>query len=218
MRVTCNRPWLTFDLGEEMQVLSWAINRPGLVFANRILWREVRDADLPPELDVEQWLAVELSARNDVASVCFLTSRDVRCHEIKEALAGELRAEVVATVGLSNAERVGFRQSSRARWGTINIAIRLSQGLSSIGLIEAATIAAEARTAAVMDVGFHLPQGLATGTGTDCIAVAAPQGMNGYAGLHTEVGEVIGAAVYGAVRAGAENWKGQNRRSLNDTN
>lgn len=30
------RPWLMFDLGHDMQVLSWAINRPGFVKARRI--------------------------------------------------------------------------------------------------------------------------------------------------------------------------------------
>ncbi|MGR3481375.1 hypothetical protein [Salipiger marinus] len=43
-------------------MLSWALNRPGYVRARRILWREVRNADLPPDLDVRAWLAAELDA------------------------------------------------------------------------------------------------------------------------------------------------------------
>jgi len=35
-------PWLTLDLAGEMPVLSWALNRPGLVPARRI--REVKNA------------------------------------------------------------------------------------------------------------------------------------------------------------------------------
>ena len=48
MRIACDRPWLGVDLGAPHRVLSWAVHRPGLVSAQRILWREVRDADLTP--------------------------------------------------------------------------------------------------------------------------------------------------------------------------
>ena len=61
--VTLERPWLCFDLGREVQVLSWAINRPGFVMANRILWREVRNADLPRDMDVHRWLKDTLAER-----------------------------------------------------------------------------------------------------------------------------------------------------------
>lgn len=46
------RPYLLLDLGAPHRVISWAVHRPGMVEASRILWREVRDADLPPGLDV----------------------------------------------------------------------------------------------------------------------------------------------------------------------
>jgi adenosylcobinamide amidohydrolase len=48
----------------------------------------------------------------------------------------------------------------------------------------------------------------ASGTGTDCIAIAAPAlaRADRYAGKHTAVGHVIGAAVESAVRRGAEQW------------
>ena len=83
-------------------------------------------------------------------------------------------------------------------------------------LVEAVSIAAEARTAAILDIG-HPPAGPAiTGTGTDCIVVTAP--CDGepepWAGLHTAVGEAIGAAVYAATREGAEEWLVDNARAF----
>jgi adenosylcobinamide amidohydrolase len=57
----------------------------------------------------------------------------------------------------------------------------------------------------VIDHGPDLPTGRATGTGTDCIVVAAPTGTEPFAGLHTEVGEAIGAAVYTAVAGGVSH-------------
>ena len=73
MPVVLTRPWLEFDLGAEMQVLSWAINRPGFVTARRILWREVRNADLSEDLDVTAWLDAELTGINATDAVAFLT-------------------------------------------------------------------------------------------------------------------------------------------------
>ncbi len=206
--VTLARPWLTFDLGREMQVLSWAINRPGFVMARRILWREVRNADLPQDMDVRQWFKGELHARGEDGCVAFLTSRDVTCYTQSTVTTEGVTAESVATVGLSNAERVGSRVERQMQdWGTINIAVRLSCGLSQTALIEAITIAAQARTAAIIEAGLALPTGLATGTGTDCIAVAAPKGTEEYAGLHTSIGAALGAAVYDATTRGAQEWK-----------
>ena len=62
MAVTLARPWLEFDLGAPMQVLSFALNTPGFCTARRILWREVRNADLPPGMDVDPWLQGQLQA------------------------------------------------------------------------------------------------------------------------------------------------------------
>jgi len=51
-----------------------------------------------------------------------------------------------------------------------------------------------------------LPTGIATGTGTDCIAVASPPNALDYAGLHTESGEAIGHAVFDATFEGGRDW------------
>ena len=202
------RPWLTFDLGAPMQVLSWAINRPGFVTTSRIVWREVRNADLPRDMDVLDWFSRELEAQKLGDAVAFLTSRDITYFTQETVQVGDVHSHCVATVGLSNAERIGHRiDRSTMDWGTINIAVSLNCGLSQTGLIEALSIATQARTAAIMDAGVQLPSGVATGTGTDCIAVAAPSGSGDYAGLHTRIGEAVGAAVYRATASGARQWK-----------
>ena len=205
--VRMERPWLEFDLGGDMQVLSWAINRPGLVRARRILWREVRNADLTVDLDVDDWLTSELRVRDASDAVTFLTSRDIGAFTESKATVGDTCAHAVATVGLSNAERVGHRLDRSAQhWGTINVAVRVNTALTEAGLLEAMSIVVQARTAAVMDAGFSLPTGVATGTGTDCAAVASPSGEMRYAGLHTETGEALGRATYEAVSRGAHSW------------
>jgi len=205
--VSLDRPWLEFDLAAEMQVLSWTINRPGFVKARRLLWREVRNADLSPDLDVATWLAAELDAHGTADAVTFLTSRDVTCYTEQKVQLADSQAHAVATVGLSNAERVGHRvDRSDKDWGTINVGLKLNQPLSQAALLETMSIAVQARTAAVMDAGLTLPAGTATGTGTDCVAVACPAGDTPYAGMHTQIGEAAGRAVYEAVARGAQDW------------
>ncbi len=136
----------------------------------------------------------------------------------------ELAVSAWCSAGCSNALRVGDRatvvgQASlpvdrcasvcRSRLtsnplGTINIAVAISQAVAAPVLAEAIQIAVEARVlavqqAAVMSRRSGLP---ATGTGTDCIVVAAPDrtandgsGAIGYCGKHTVLGELIGRAV-----------------------
>ncbi|MCC5966783.1 MAG: adenosylcobinamide amidohydrolase [Natronohydrobacter sp.] len=223
MSVLLDVPWLEFDLGRDMQVLSWAPHGAGYRQARRLIWRQVRNADLPEGLDVAEWLNRELTARKALDCVAMLTSRDVRAHHVGRALVEGIEVTALATVGLSNAERVGHRvdrsgrdwnrdlaQEMRAReFGTINIGLRIDAPLSQTGLLEALSIATQARTTAILEAGHVLPDlsGLATGTGTDCIAVAAPEGTNDYAGLHTAVGQAIGQAVLQAVCEGACDWQ-----------
>ncbi len=212
--VQVDRPWRAVDLGAPKRILSWALNRPGFVTASRVLWREVRNADLPEGFDVERWLTSELIPRGDTSSVVFLTSRNIARYRQATATAEGVRADVVATVGLSNAERVGTRQlPSSGHFGTINVAVSLDTALSDAGLLEAISIAVEARTAAVIDADIRVCDAPATGTGTDCLAVAAPPGERRYAGLHTPEGEAIGRAVYDAVRAGADEWKAEQQEA-----
>ena len=210
--LTLERPWLCYDLGTPLRVLSWAVHRPGFVTASRILWREVHETDLPANLDVVAWLSGELAAREASDAVTFLTSRSLARHHLHRATVEDATAEAVITIGLSNAERIGSREDYSGRdwgkdWGTINIALRLDQSLSDIGLLEAMSLATEARTAAVIDLGHRVATGIATGTGTDCIAIAAPPGDTAYAGKHTALGEAIGQAVYTAVLEGGRQWQ-----------
>ncbi len=210
-----DRPWLELDLGTPHRVLSWAVNRPGLVDARHILWREVRNADLPPDLDVTGWLGDELKARGRSDAVTMLTSRNLDRFEQARAQVEDVTAHCVATVGLSNAERVGSRVDWRGKdWGTINTALILSCPLNDAALIETVSIVAQARTTAIIGAGHMLPTGCATGTGTDCIAVAAPAGDMPYAGLHTATGEAAGRAVLEAVGTAARVWMERDRRPV----
>lgn len=204
-------PWLILDLGRVRQVLSFAPLHPGLTEARHILWRHVEDADLTPDFDAENWLHAEARRIGHGDAVAMMTSRDLQ--HLQVARHGP--ALCLATVGLGNAERIGHHRAGPARgYGTINLAVLIEDGLTRPAMIEALTIAAEARTAAVIDCGLQLPSGLATGTGTDCIALACDPGPRNHAGLHTDLGRAIGRAVYDAVGRGAAQWTARHGRSL----
>ena len=192
-------PWLAVPLGRRCRTLGWCVNAPGFAAADTVHWREVRDADLGVGLDVGAWLAAEMAAAGR-RGPCFLTSRAIGRFERR----ADGPAAVVATVGLGNAERIGAPMGGGP--GTVNILARLDAPLSEGALVEALSLVAEARTAAVMEHGPDARGGRATGTGTDCILVAAPPGAGRHAGKHTPLGTALGRAVYEAVAAGTRAW------------
>lgn len=206
IRASLTRPWLVADLPRPMRVLSWAPFRPGYTTARAVVWREVKNADLPRDFDVESWFAREMQAWPD--AVGMLTSRDIGTYHLAGATVDGITATCLATVGLSNAEAVGTRRPYHsADWGTINLCTAVDAALTETAQLEALSIAVQARTAAVMEAGLTLPTGTATGTGTDCAALACDPGDTRYAGLHTAIGEAVGAATRRAITAAAADWQ-----------
>ncbi len=174
-----------------------------------MVWREVRNADLTPEVDPLALLRDGLASIAALDAVGLMTSRDIRRHFLGHAAVDGVRATCLATVGLGNGEVVGRRRHARPKgFGTINLLLEVDAALSDAALLEALSIATEARTVAVVEAGYRPDgAGTVTGTGTDCIVAACPPGGDlAYAGLHTAVGEAVGRAVLDAVRPGAADW------------
>lgn len=203
--VSLARPWLVAGLPRAMRCLSHAPFGAGYVEASQVVWREVRNADLGPDLDVGPWFAGEMQAFP--GAVGMLTSRDVGAYRLELRVVEGVRAACLVTLGLSNAEAVGTRRPYHtADFGTINLCVAVDAGLNETAQLEAFSVAVQARTAGVMGVGLSLPTGIATGTGTDCVVLACDGGDIGFAGLHTAVGEAVGACVLAAVSGAAKDW------------
>jgi adenosylcobinamide amidohydrolase len=212
MKITLSPPWLIAELGGAHRVVSWALSHPGFSQTNRVAWRQVRNADLPQDLDVKSWFSSELSKIDN--PIGLLTSRDIAHHHHADITVEGHRVEALATVGLSNAEEVGTRQVRGAFPGTINILVQCHSPMTDAALLEAMSLVTAARTVEVMAAQHSLPGNKrATGTGTDCIVVAAPDGPDPtpYAGMHTPLGEAIGLATRKAMRAGVTLWCEQQR-------
>jgi len=202
--------WLTMEFGELHQILSWAIVNGGMTRSHHIAWHEVGKNGLGSGIDPRVFLKEKIKQKGMDKAVGLLTSADLNSFIDIEKEFCQNSARCIATVGMSNALRIGDLPRSSEHVGTINIAVQLSTPLSDEAFVEAISIAAEARTAAVLD--SHYPSirtgQPATGTGTDCIAIAAP--VSGkpkpYAGKHTDIGHLIGATVYEAIYKGVEQW------------
>ncbi|WP_295555323.1 adenosylcobinamide amidohydrolase [uncultured Hyphomicrobium sp.] len=208
--LSCRPPYLvaTFDTPQTM--LSWSITQPGPRTARRVVWREVRNADLPPAEDPVVSIGRMLAESGFDDAVALVTSRDIRRYHLAQSCVEGVTATCVATVGLSNGERVGSRCSEPV-WlpGTINILAHVSQPLSEAALIETVSLVTQARTVAIVEANVERAGAIVTGTGTDCIVVAAPEGEGRapFAGMHTAVGEAVGDAVVRAVREGVSVWR-----------
>ena len=195
------------------EVISWAIVNGGRRRAPQVIWREVLLGELGPDVDAFALMTETLARLAAPSAVGLLTARDVRTYEDVTVERAGVFARCIATVGLGNALAAGDPPALE-RTGTINLLCRVSVPLSEGALVETCALAAEARTAALL--AANVPSGLssrpATGTGTDCIVIAAPVGADGatFAGKHTACGSAVGAAVYDAVAQGVRRWLEEN--------
>ena len=206
--VSCASPYLVAEFATPQTMLSWSLTRPGFVTARRVAWLHVRNDDLPIGVDPVELLETRMAAAGHANAVHLMTSRDVRHHHLACASSGTVTADCLATVGLGNAARVGAAPVAGTALGTVNLLVHVDRALTPAALIEAISIATEARTAAIIDLDLRIDGRPVTGTGTDCIVVAAPCGGEAerFAGLHTDIGAAIGHAVYAAIREGGEAW------------
>ena len=209
--IECRDGFLAVHLPETFTVVSWAVLGGPRARVGQVVWHQVTHKDLPPQIDPGRYLAEKLQEAGFSDAVGFMTSHPVTDYiDVSKHRQG-LSVQCVATVGLSNALRVGDPPLSGESIGTINILCILSMPLSQNALSEALAIVGEAKTAACLDHGVQSPvSGLpATGTGTDYLAVAAQESTVGarYAGKHTVLGYLIGDAVYQAMIEGIGKWK-----------
>jgi len=207
--LVCAPPILMARFSAPQRTIGWSLLHPGFATIRDVVWIEVRDCDLPLDVDPAALLRSKLSEIGLPEALAFMTARDVRRHHLGRHRAEDVGAECLTTVGLGNGERIGSRRFPRVSVGTINTLVHVSCPLADGALVEAVSIVAEARTTAILETWRPDDGPAITGTGTDCIVVAAPcEGEpSRWAGLHTAVGESIGASVYGATLEGVEAWR-----------
>ena len=132
----------------------------------------------------------------------------------RESVQG-IEVVVLVTSGLSNPRRAGDRAEYRkmvthsGEIGTINIIAMTSAILTRPAMVEALMIVTEAKSAALQDAKIRSPVSnkIATGTGTDAIAVVSGHGPETvrYCGKHVLIGEILGRLVTDAVTSSIDH-------------
>ena len=204
-RIGARTLWIATD--QAYRVLSWAPLGGGVRFARLLANHQVELDDREAMRAPRAYLArvVRAGGHDPRQTVALMTGAEVARAGYAFAARDGVSVGAWCTAGFSNALRAGDRAtvlSSHA--GTINLIVMVNRPLTRAAMVEAVQIATEARVLAVLEAGIKSARSgaPATGTGTDCIAIAAPvrasaHGLRAerYCGKHTLLGELIGRAV-----------------------
>jgi adenosylcobinamide hydrolase len=199
---------LVIALPEPYRVLSWAPLGGGLGEARTLLNHQVR-TDEHPTQNPEAFLRT-LAERFGLKTPLVGLMTGVKMERLVRRVerCNPFTLECFATVGLSNALAVGDPATYEERPGTINLIVVINYPLTTAALVEAVEITTEAKVCALYTTGVKstVSGALATGTGTDCVAIACPRSEPAYqyCGKHTRLGEFLGRVVYEAVIKGLE--------------
>ncbi len=191
-------------------MLSWAPLGGGIRVARLLANHQVELDDSEAMRAPRAYLGHVISAagHDPRRAVALMTGAEVARAGHALAARDGVSAGAWCTAGFSNALRAGDRASvNSTRAGTVNLIVVVNRPLTGAAMVEAVQIAAEARVLAVLEAGIKSVRSgaSATGTGTDCIAIAAPlratlraTRAERYCGKHTLLGELIGRAVLDA--------------------
>ncbi len=202
------------------QVMSSAVLNGGLVYADHLVNIKVPKcltSPSSPQLTLAKYCE---DANWHGNSVGMMTAASMDSFRMAKESAQNIDIIVLVTSGLSNPRRVGDRAEHRImaaeseEIGTINIIIITSAILTGAAMVEALLIVTEAKTTALQDAGIISPVSnkIATGTGTDSVAVVSghgPEEVN-YCGKHVLFGEILGRMVTDTV-ASSIAWDITNR-------
>ncbi|MDB4983005.1 MAG: Adenosylcobinamide amidohydrolase [Myxococcales bacterium] len=213
LEVVRQRRMLVARFARRQRFSSWALVGGGAARGRAVAWCQVNDHELTPEIDACALLAERLAIAGVPDAVGLLTSSDVGRYVHHAATSAGLDARCVVTVGLGNRLRAGDGPGPARPVGTINLLCALSRPLDERAMVEATALCAEARAVAVLESGARsVRSGLpASGTGTDCQVIAAPEAADDdepltFVGKHTEAGALIGQIVLSAVTTGVRAW------------
>ena len=153
-----------------------------------------------PARDLQAWLTASGASQGE--SLAMMTA--VRLEHL--ALETQGAALVAVTAGVGNAVDITAPLTGDSRpVGTINTLVFLDAHLTESAMVNACLSASEAKVRALQSLGVLDPHSgtPASGTSTDCLAVAATQRgePTPYAGSGTRLGRELGQAVYRATRA-----------------
>jgi adenosylcobinamide amidohydrolase len=195
-----------------VRALSWAVLNGGFCYADHIINHRVRGKDGVFCTEPRSWLR-RAAAGLGLHGMIVAMATAVEMENLSQAsiICGGAEVTCFATVGCGNGLAVGdpasmtMEDPAQASLHTINMILTVQPGLSDEAMVEAIQVATEGRVRALYEAGIQSSASnlLATGTGTDCIAIVSLNAARAtYCGKHTKLGELIGLAAYTAVKRG----------------
>ena len=199
--------------GTEHPVLSSAVFNGGACTASNILIMQVAEnfdgtkqiVENPENTLAEYCRQLQLSG----TTVGMMTSASMDSFRLASRSSQGVAISVLVTAGISNARCAGDRadwrtfQTDADPTGTINIIILTNAMMSHAAMVESVMLATEAKTVAMRKLGVKSPVSgaIATGTGTDAIAVANGFGSETirFCGKHVLFGEMLASVVIEAI-------------------
>jgi adenosylcobinamide amidohydrolase len=203
------------ELDTPCPIVSSAVLNGGLVKANHILNLNVKNQSIK-KIDIGRRPDVLLAEYCQIQgwsgiTVGMMTAADMGSFRMVQAAEQGVEIFVLVTTGLSNARRAGDYAEHRKIGnpqldaGTINIICLTTASLTRAAMVEAVITTTEAKTAALQNLGIKSPvsDNLATGTGTDAVAIVSGHGSIkiSYCGKHVVFGEILAKLVIEAVCA-----------------
>jgi adenosylcobinamide hydrolase len=193
------------------RTLSWAVLNGGFCHAHHIINHHVDGNNTLFCAQPGPWLERAASGLGLRGKVVGMATAVEMKHLVRVSMeSGVARVACFATVGCGNALSVAEPASLAIEepaptLHTINMMLTVEPGLSDAAMVEAVQIATEGRVRALYENGIKSYRSglLATGTGTDCVAIVSlGDRVERYCGKHTKLGELIGGAAYMSVAKG----------------
>lgn len=190
-------------------VLSSAVLKGGYVHADSLVNLKVQGRGCRPEDGLhtpEEVIADHCRImRWTGRTVGMMTAASMKSLRIVMQEEGPASVAALITSGLSNARCAGDTADCRTLTmepelaGTINVVLVTNLNLTPAAMVEAIAVATEAKASVLQSAGVksRVSSNLATGTGTDSVAIVCKGGGPAvkYCGKHVLVGELIGRSV-----------------------
>lgn len=210
------RDALIVSFSAPVRFLSWAVLNGGFCQAQHIINYHVTGDNALFCAAPGPWLERAASGLGLEGKVIGMATAVEMKNFVRVSQEGGIpKVTCFATVGCGNALCVGDPASVTIEkpappLHTINMILIVQPGLTDAAMVEAVQIATEGRVRALYENGIKSSQSSlrATGTGTDCVAIASlGDDVESYCGKHTKVGELIGLAAYTAITKGlTQGW------------
>lgn len=197
---------LAFD--QLRPVLSSAVLNGGFCLADQMLNLRVNregEPDESPQATLTRYCQRHRWSEQTVGMMTAASMNSFRQFSTKEQ---GVELSVIVTTGLENARAAGDPadwnriEDEAYVYGTINTVVLSSASLAPAAMVEMVAIATEAKAAAMrqLNVVSQVSGDIATGTGTDAIAIVGGDGPTvSFCGKHTLLGEILAKGVIQAI-------------------